>query len=1243
MTFFYQNHLRSIVRVLLLLAFFSGCVEERAPGPWNAMDGYQWRSLNPHGSGGFTRLEAPRHGVQFRYEVSEDRRIQNRILAEGQGVALGDVDGDGLADLFFAGFGSTSALYLNRGDWHFEDITRDSGLDLDESLVRGAVLVDVDGDEALDLLVTVHGAPNRLFLGNGLGRFVEAKESGFSVGLGSTTSALADIDRDGDLDLYVANYKTKQVDDLYPPELLEMARLQRGSNGDLIIPPDVMDIYEEHYRVEFDGRFVRRFELGEPDELYLNEGEGRFRSVAFSDAFRVSETSSGVMAPRDWGLAARFSDWDGDGDVDLYVANDFNSPDGIWLNRGDGTFEEVDATSIRTTSLSSMAIDVGDIDRDGDLDLVTTDMMARDPARRLTQTPNFEQPPEAPGLINTRLQVNRNTVQLNRGDGTFAEVAWELGLAATDWTWGALLLDADLDGWEDLFVTTGHVWNQLDGDANQRIFSRQPPLSAAQALRSFPDLRQPNAVFRGGPGGRFEDVTKVWGLGTEPDISHGIASGDLDADGDLDLVVTRFSDPPLFYRNEATAPRVLVRLRGPLGNADGIGSRVRLIGHPAGEQIDEIVAGGTYLSSSEPAVTFAASIVEPMTLMVNWPDGRQSHIEGVQPNREYDIWHTSSEAISQHIEPKISHFTDVSDRIRHQHVAYPFDDRARQPMLPLSLSQLGPGVSWFDADNDGDPDLLIGSDRGASPALFTNEGENFSRPRAVTSDLNADATMILPHWSGSRGWELAIGLSAYKSDAREDTFAVPSVITTYLDRSIGDRTPKTIFTSQSNTGLPSSSAATGPLAQADVDGDGDVDMFVGGRVVPGLYPIPASSKLLFNDDGRLVFHEDASSPFADLGLVSAAVFTDVDLDGDPDLALAMEWGPIRLFRNHEGRFLEATTDVGLGVLTGRWNGISSGDFDEDGRPDLVATAWGANLEVPPAYSIFYGDFNRDGFFDVVEATRGVNGWLPVRGRDALARPTSDRAPRLPSLFRTTYEVFSTTPLEQLIGGLDTTSRHDLIELRHTVFLNRGDHFESAPLPREAQRAPAFGVGVGDLDGDSHDDLILAQNFYGGLPGSPRYDAGRGLWLRGNGDGGFTVPSSQNSGLDVYGDARGLALADFDLDGRVDVVIGVSGAAGRLFRNRGATPGFRVVLEGTPNNPKAIGAKLRIEYEDGSFGAVREVRSGAGYWSRNETPQTLGTRLGARILHIVWPGGSETTVPVPEPIPGLRSIRVRAGS
>jgi hypothetical protein len=1192
-----------IVSVVALLA--TGCADA-APGPWTETDSARWREVRPGGSGGFTSMEAPRRGIDFIYDVPEDVRHENRVRVEGAGVAIGDVDGDGLADLFFAGYGVDSRLYLNRGGWRFDDATEPAGVALSGVLARGAALVDLDGDGDLDLIVTVHGAPNRLLLNDGAGRFTEDPQAGFVASRASTTPALADIDRDGDLDLYVANYKTVQADDvLSDVQRGALSALRPGPDGTIDVPP----FLAEHYRVDFDGRFVRWWELGEIDEMYLNDGSGRFTAVDL----HATLGATAAVAPdslRDWGLAARFSDWDGDGDPDLYVANDFNSPDGIWLNRGDGRFDPVSPRDIRSTSLSSMAVEFSDVERDGDLDIVTTDMLARDPALRLRQRPSFEQGPEPPGTVDTRLQLNRNALQLNRGDRSFAEAANAAGLAASDWTWGALFLDADLDGYEDLLVTTGHVWDQLDADVTEAVVSAPPgTIDWRRTLAMFPALAQENAAFRSLGAAGFEDATAAWSWSAGLDVSHGIAAGDLDADGDLDVVVTRLGAPPLLMRNESAAPRVLVRLLASNGNTRGVGARITAEGHRVGVQVDEIPAGGSYLSSSEPVAVFAVPADGSLRVTVDWPDGARSVLASAQANREYVIEHPGSAATEAgpSAETTVARFEDVSDLLSHVHVETDFDDRLRQPLLPISLSRLGPGLAWIDADEDGDPDLVVGSGRGGAPVIMANSGGTFDAPRALSAALPFDATGIMPH-RGSGGTRLLLlGAGNYEASSAEDVVAQPSVV--LLDPRRSTPSPA------DNPVLEGAPATTGPLAQADLDGDGDLDVFVGGRALPTQVPRGTDSRVLINDAGTLTFDPQRSAVFAGVGQVSGAVFTDIDSDGDPDLVLARSFAPPGVFLNDAGRFVDVTVELGLDGLVGRWNAVTAGDFDGDGSQDLVLAGWGDNAGLPPTYSVFHGDLDRNGQYDVLEAERTADGWRPLRRRDELQVG-------IPALASIPFADFADRPLEELLGdALNGMQRVDLAELRHVLLLNRGDRFEVRPLPPEVQRAPSFGLAVGDLDGDGHEDLFVSQNFYAGRPGSPRYDAGRGILLLGDGQGSFSAQSGLESGIAVYGDARGAALADFDADGRVDIAVGVNGGATRLFRNVTGREGLRVVLRGMDENPEAIGATLRLVYADGSVGPAREVRSGDGYWSRGEPTQTLGARGAPAAVRVRWPDGA----------------------
>ena len=1207
----------------LLLALFAATARLATGEPlsWQQKDGYRKARLSVPATGktGFTLLTREVTGIQWTNRLSARRVSERQNLMNGAGVALGDFDGDGLCDIYLCNKEGANALYRNLGNWKFEDVAVIAGVTCTNQSSTGAVFADLNGDGKLDLLVNSFAGPNACFLNQGNGHFQNITETAGLISKGGTTSlALGDVDGDGDLELYVAYFGIEAILRDGRPYAVSMA------NG----TPVVGGRYSKRLKI-VNGKI---YEYGEPDILYLNDGRAHFSPVQWENAFR-DEDGQPASPPLDLGLAVQIRDVNGDGTPDIYVCNDFQTPDRLWLNDGTGHFKAIARPALRNMSYASMGVDFADIDRDGQLDFITVEMLSRDAAHRLRQSSPMGPKARLAGRIDDREEVARNALCWNRGDGTYAEIAYFSGLAASDWSWTPVFLDVDLDGYEDLLVTTGHLF-----DVNDRDVSASLPPAALQSLRTtrqllfqYPRLDTPNAAFRNRGDLTFEEVGERWGFNSRA-ISHGMALADLDNDGDLDVVINCLNGPPLIYRNDSTAPRIAVRLKGKSPNSFGIGARIEVLGGPVPVQVQEMLCGGRYLSGDETLRVFAAGgLSNRLTIKVAWRNGTQNVVSNAEPNCIYEIDETAArevprskfpapgagEAANSKAAPS-PFFEDVSSRLAHKHYEQDYDDFLRQPLLPKKLSQLGPGVAWCDLDGDGHDDLIIGSGRGGKLVVYHNGGtgrfEPWSDP-AWDQGAGDDQTAVVGAVCREGTTLLLVGSANYETTGSHFQAARQFVVQ-------GRRVSV-------EGGVPPDLSSTGPLAIADVDGDGALEVFVGGRVIPGRYPEAASSRLFRFKGNALSLDEKNSRCLEKIGLVSGAVFSDLNGDGYPELILACEWGPIRVFQNDRGKLREVTGELGLDTYTGLWNSVAVGDFDGDGRMDIVAGNWGLNsfYNLAPAgpWLLYYGDLNDDGQVNPLEAYADAvgNKVFPWRDLQAVGRAM----PWLRERF-TTHKAYATAAVSEILGDRFTKAMElKATTLASTVFFNRGGSFEAVPLPAQAQWAPAMGVTVGDLDGDGNEDLFLSQNFFAVRPEDDRLDAGRGLWLRGNGAGKFRPSSGQESGLKIYGEQRGAALCDYDEDGRVDLVVTQNGAETKLYHNSGARPGLRVRLKGAPGNPQALGAQLRLGFAQHS-GPVREIHAGSGYWSQDSTVQVLSTPELPTAVWIRWPGGKTVSYPIP---------------
>ncbi|MBI3416659.1 MAG: VCBS repeat-containing protein [Verrucomicrobia bacterium] len=1202
------------------------CVAPSVRGlEWQMGAGFRSAALPvpAQGQAGFKQLSPEATGIFFTNRLAQERSLTNQIYLNGSGVAAGDIDGDGWCDLYFCGLDGGNALYRNLGNWKFEDVTDAAGVrcaGLDSS---GAVLADIDGDGDLDLLVNTVGHGVHCFLNDGKGHFTEITTSaGLTSQHGGTSLALADIDGDGFLDLYSANYRTSTLRDMpntrFRIQIVDGKQVVALVNGRPVSEPDLAG----RYTVGANGGIE---ENGEDDVLYRNRGGTNFVAVKFTDGTFLDEDGQPLKSPLyEWGLSVMMRDLNQDGFPDIYVCNDFAAPDRIWLNDGRGHFRALPRLALRKTSLFSMGIDVADINRDGFDDFFLADMLSREHARRHTQVGDIKPPALGIGEIDTRPQYMRNTLFLNRGDGTYAELANLSGVWGSEWSWTPVFLDVDLDGYEDLLITNGHERDAQNFDIASRLeaMKRQrqvPPLEQLMARKAFPRLDTAKVAFRNRGDLTFEDVSHAWGFDARS-VSHGMALADLDNDGDLDVVMNNLNGVAGIFRNETAVPRVAVRLKGASPNTHGISAKIKIFGGPVPMQSQEMICGGRYLSSDDAMRVFAAgALANEVRIEVMWRSGKRSVVAGAKANRIYEVDEAgatsgAAESESKSVVPPI--FKDVSELLNHTHHEDPYDDFVRQPLLPNRLSQTGPGVSWFDFDGDSHDDLIIGGGKGGQLAVFHNDGRGgFVRTNSPLFDAVAtrDQTTILGWQKAPGQFELLVGAASYE-DGLTNGLAVRRLDST--KQSASDE-------------LPDNDSSTGPLALADYDGDGDLDLFVGGRVVPGKYPAAASSRLFRNENGKFVLDETNSARLQNLGLVSGAVWSDLDGDGWPELVLACEWGPVRVFRNEKGQLIDATKALGLDQFTGWWNGVTVGDFDGDGRLDIVASNWSRNTKyqsfLAQPLRIFSGDWNRDGSVQMLEAyfDPGLNKIVPWRGLIGVA----NAMPWVREKFRS-HAAYSTAGVEEILGERFKAAQElHVTTLDSMVFLNRGDRFEAHSLPTEVQMAPAFGVCVGDFDGDGHEDIFLGQNFFATQPETSRYDAGRGLWLRGDGRGGFEAVPGQLSGVKIYGEQRGAALGDYDGDGRVDLAVTQNGAATKLFHNERGRPGVRVRLKGTAANPQAIGAMMRLQFGE-RLGPARELHAGSGYWSQDSAVQVMATPEPPTQIVVRWPGGRTTSSLIP---------------
>ncbi|MEO6995554.1 MAG: FG-GAP-like repeat-containing protein [Lacunisphaera sp.] len=1098
--------------------------------------------------------------------------------AVGTGIAVGDFNHDGLPGLYVINKTGPNHLYRQKAPFVFEDVTARAGVGGGAGWNTSATFVDIDGDGWLDLYVCKLNAPNLYYHNNGDGTFTErAAAAGIAVVAGSVSAAFEDYDHDGHLDFFLVT---------------NLGDAARAPNGDR-------------------------------DFLFHNNGDGTFTDVT---------AAAGLVIAPERGHSATWWDADNDGWPDLYVANDFDAPDHFYHNNRNGTFTDIAATALPHLPWFAMGADFADINNDGNFDLFVADMAGTTHLKR--QTFSLGQRDAAALMERTPTpQYAQNALFLNDGKGRFLEIAQLAGVARTDWTWAPIFGDFDNDGWEDLFVTNGMVRDFSNADLIARQGQAASRAQAVGLVKRSPALQEENLMFHNTGHLRFEDVTAAWGL-RDVGVSFGAVAADLDRDGDLDLIYANYDGTVSLYRNDSQAHRVAIDLRASGANRFAVGARL-FATTATGRQSRRLTLSRGALSSTLAEACFGLGTADHLArLEIDWPDGRVQIAENLAANYRYTFDEPSTPVPSQPPARPLAAatvapvFSDVTAQTGLGFVVHesPVDEFKDQPLLPMRRQSLGAGIACADVNGDGYADLYFTGGNGQAGILYLNRGDGTFAPDAQTQPWDqpgAGGTMA-PLWitaGTSRAPDLVVTNSGIGLPAGDPE----SADRLYLNDGTGK------FHAAAATLWPGVPGPSSVVVAADFKHDGRLGLFVGGTYLPGRYPETSTSRLLENRDGGFYPVAPEFAPaLATLGRVTAAIWSDVNNDGWPDLLVATEWGPIRLFLNQQGHGLKEATDAaGLSARTGWWNSIEAADVNNDGNMDYIVGNVGLNTpyQASPAAParLYYGDFDGSGQNQILEGYYEDGRLLPRRTRDAIVKA-------MPFLGRTypTKAKFGAATLGDLFP-LDQALALSANEFSSGVLLNDGHgHFEFRALPRLAQVAPIFGLAARDFDGDGVVDLLLVQNFHGPQPGVVRFDGGRGLLLRGRGDGSFEPVPSAESGIDLPGEGRGLAVLDLNRDGWPDAVVTRIDAPAVALANRGKTAdknSCAIVLTGRAGNPHAIGAIVTVFFHDGTQQRI-ELHAGAGYLSQSEPLAFFGYRDGNRPTRIElrWPDGRMESLP-----------------
>ena len=1027
----------------------------------------------------FSAIPVSQSGVNFKNNISESNEfnfVNYLYIYNGGGVVIADFNNDGLNDIVFSSNQESNRIYLNKGDFEFEDKTSEMGIADTGGWTTGISAIDINNDGWMDLYVCRSGpyAPelrkNKLFINQQGKSFVESADTyGLADASYSTQAYFTDYDKDGDLDMYLVNH-----------------RIDWAST--IAYNPDT----------------ERTVDAFMSDRLYRNDGN-RFTDVS---------QQAGILN-KAYGQSAAIMDYNNDGWDDIYVANDFIHGDFLYINNTRGGFTNEILNTFDHTSFFSMGSDIADINNDGLQDLVVLDMVAEDHVsnKRLMAGMSTSQFRQLVKLGNN-YQYMTNVLQLNRGQSSFSEIAYSAGIANTDWSWAPLLADFDNDGLKDLYISNGIKRDVTDNDFKNQLKERaqQGYMNIEDVFAFTPSRKVGNYFFRNKGNTKFENRNQDFDLQLKTN-SNGAAYGDLDNDGDLDLVVNNIDEYATVFRNNAQGDYLKVTLEGAQSNPLGLGSIIQLKTDKGTQQHVHYLARGYQSSVAEEIIFGLDSHSGPLSLEVFWPDGKYQSISNLKANKTVVVKHkdaTQNKKFqapqSQNILEKLDLFADVA------HTENDYDDFVREILLPQKYSTLGPATVSADINGDGLQDIFFGgAHQQAAQLLIQQENGSFSKTNqqlwkqhadyedidACFFDTDGDGDMDL--YVSSGGNEHAPGHRHYQDRL-------------YINDGRG------LFKPSSN--IPVIKESSGKVINGDFDNDGDEDLFVAGRIVPGKYPMPASSYLLKNENGRFTdVSGDLAESLKEIGLVSDALFSDFDKDNDLDLLLVGEWMGLVILENKEGTFVQM--DISDITGSGWWYSIAEGDFNNDGYPDYVLGNLGSNnkfgAKEGKSFHVFCNDFDQSGNLDIVLSKEKSGKFLPVRGREC----SSQQMPFIKEKFAT-FKSFAEADLDGIYGAdkLEEALHLTVDNFESVVLISDGSkNFKSKALPIQAQYGPSLDFVVTDLNKDGHLDIIGAGNIYNAEVETVRYDANKGYVLLGDGQGSFNA--MENSGLLTSGNVKHL--------------------------------------------------------------------------------------------------------------------------